>query len=109
MKTRIHATMGADQLAALAGVAAAANSVPALDAARMAQEAVRQEREQRDAQLEQDRRNQLGLLALQNDVNKVALASQAQLGAALASGGKCAHAPAERGAGPRCANCGAVL
>lgn len=109
MKTRIHATMGADQLAALAGVAAAANGIPAVDAARMAQEAVRQEREQRDAQLEQDRRNQRELLALQNDVNKAALAAQAQLGAALAGGGRCAHGPAERGAGERCATCGAAL
>jgi hypothetical protein len=109
MKTRIHATMGADQLAALAGVAAASNGVPALDAARMAQDAVRQEREQRDAQLEQDRRNQRELLAIQNDVNKAALASQAQLGAAIASRGQCAHGPAERGAGERCATCGAAL
>jgi hypothetical protein len=80
-----------------------------MDAARMAQEAVRQEREQRDAQLEQDRRNQRELLAIQNDVNKAALASQAQLGAAMASGGRCAHGPAERGAGERCATCGAAL
>ena len=80
MKTRVHADMSAEQLAALAGVVGAANT----DAWRLAQEQVEQERARRDAQEERERRHQLELLALQNDVNKTALASQAQLGAGVA-------------------------
>jgi uncharacterized protein (UPF0147 family) len=81
MKTRVHAGMSAEQLAALAGVVGAAN----VDAWRFAQEQVaEQERARRDAQEERERRHQLELLALQNDVNKTALASQAQLGAGVA-------------------------
>jgi hypothetical protein len=107
MKTRVHATMGADQLAALAAVAGAANNVPALEAARLVREALGQDREAREARLETERRHQLELLALQNDVNKAALATQAQVGAA--GRGQCAHGPDERGGGRFCAACGAAL
>jgi hypothetical protein len=109
MKTRVHAGMSAEQLAALAGVVGAAN----VDAWRLAQEQVEHERVRRDAQEERERRHQLELLALQNDVNKTALASQAQLGAgvagALAAAVKsCAHVSAHHG-DRFCAACGAAL
>jgi hypothetical protein len=118
MKTRVHAGMSAEQLAALAGVVGAANT----DAWRLAQAQVEQERVRRDAQEERERRHQLELLALQNDVNKTALASQAQLGAGVASGvaagvgsgmaaglaRACAHADAHQG-DRFCAACGAAL
>jgi len=113
MKTRVHAGMSAEQLAALAGVVGAANT----DAWRLAQEQVEQERARRDVQEERERRHQLALLALQNDVNKTALASQAQLGAGLAgslagalagAAQACRHADAH--AGDRyCGACGAAL
>jgi hypothetical protein len=99
MKTRVHATMSADQLAALAN----------LDAARMAQEQVQQERAQRDAQADRERRHQLDLLAMQNDVNKAALATQSQLGASLAAGSRCVHGHTARGEDKFCSACGAAL
>jgi hypothetical protein len=113
MKTRVHADMSAEQLAALAGVVGAANT----DAWRLAQEQVEQERVRRDAQEERARRHQLELLALQNDVNKTALASQAQLGAGVAGSMAGALAGAlnacrHQDAHPHdryCGACGAVL
>jgi hypothetical protein len=102
MKTRVQAGMGADQLAALAGVAP-------LDAARMAQERADQALAQRDAQVDRERRHQLDLLAIQNDVNKAALATQSQLGAALAGARACVHGHPARGAEQFCASCGAPL
>jgi hypothetical protein len=109
MKTRVHAGMSAEQLAALAGVVGAAN----VDAWRLAQEQVEQERARRDAQEERERGHQLALLALQNDVNKAALSTQAQLGAgvagALAAAARgCTHAAAHQG-DSFCAACGAAL
>jgi hypothetical protein len=117
MKTRVHAGMSAEQLAALAGVVGAGNA----DAWRLAREQtaeqVDQERARRDAQQERERRHQLELLALQNDVNKTALASQAQLGAAVAAPlagalagavAACAHAGARHG-DRFCGSCGAAL
>jgi hypothetical protein len=109
MKTRVHASMSAEQLAALAGVVGAANT----DAWRLAQEQVALARARRDAEEEGERRHQLALLALQNDVNKTALATQAQLGAgvagALAAAAKgCSHAAAHQG-DRFCAACGATL
>jgi hypothetical protein len=113
MKTRVHAGMSAEQLAALSGVVGAAN----VDAWRLAQEQVAQERVRRDAQEERERRHQLELLALQNDVNKTALASQAQLGAGVAGAlagsvagivAACSHASAHHG-DRFCAACGAAL
>jgi hypothetical protein len=111
MKTRLHAGMSAEQLAALAGVVGAGNS-GAAEALRLAEQRVEQERERREREVDKDRRHQLDLLALQNDVNKAALASQARLGAGLAqagsAGGACSHAHAA--AGDRfCGACGAPL
>ena len=108
LKARAQAGMGADQLAALASMAP-------LDAMRLAQEHVDRERERRDAEVERERRHQLELLALQNDVNKAALATQAQLGtglvagaAALAAGQPGRHADAQPG-DRYCGSCGAPL
>jgi NADH pyrophosphatase NudC (nudix superfamily) len=100
--------MSAEQLAALA-------SMSPQDALRLAEDHVARERERRDEELERERRHQLDLLALQNDVNKAALATQAQLGtgliagaAALAQGQACRHPDAQ--AGDRfCGSCGAPL
>jgi len=108
LKARTQAGMSAEQLAALA-------SLPPQEALRLAEEHVARERERRDAELERERRHQLDLLTLQNDVNKAALATQAQLGtgliagaAALAQGQACRHADAQ--AGDRfCGSCGAPL
>jgi hypothetical protein len=108
LKARTQAGMSAEQLAALA-------SLPPQEALRLAEEHVARERERRDAELERERRHQLDLLTLQNDVNKAALATQAQLGtgliagaAALAQGQACRHAGAQ--AGDRfCGSCGAPL
>jgi hypothetical protein len=113
MKTRVHAGMSAEQLAALAGMVGAANagSVPMSEALRLAQQQVEDERVRREREVDKDRRHQLDLLALQNDVNKAALASQAQLGASLAGSGKttvCTHAHAAA-ADRFCGACGAPL
>lgn len=95
LKARTQAGMSAEQLAALTS-------------SRRADEQVERERARRDAELERERRHQLELLALQNDVNKTALATQAQLGSALAAGAACRHAGAQ--AGDRfCGTCGAPL
>lgn len=82
LKTRVHATMDADQLAALAGVVAAGGAMSAVDCARLAQETLERERMRRELEVDKDRRHQLELLALQNDVNKAALAAQAQVAGA---------------------------
>ena len=82
LKTRVHAGMDADQLAALAGVVAAGGAMSAIDAARLAQETLERERVRRELEVDKDRRHQLDLLALQNDVNKTALNAQAQAVAA---------------------------
>jgi hypothetical protein len=120
MKARLHAGMGADQLAALAQVAYAVQT-PGVEAVRLAEARLEQERARRELEIDKDRRHQLDLLALQNDVNKTALDSQARLGAGVAAGlsghagtgagtgaGACAHAaaaPSDR----YCAACGAAL
>ena len=117
MKTRVHATMDAGQLAALAGVAAAGGAAGAIEAARMAQEAAQQESERREREVDKDRRHQVDLLALQNDVNKAALAAQAQVaagvGAALAGAvagvRRCAQGHPAREGDRYCASCGAAL
>jgi hypothetical protein len=109
LKTQVHAGMSPQQLAALSGVVAAANSVTPQEAARMAHEREQQERTRRDTEVDKDRRHQLDLVNLQNDVNKAALASQAQLGASLVQARLCANGHAG-GAGDRyCAQCGAAL
>ncbi|NHZ98675.1 hypothetical protein [Massilia sp. CCM 8734] len=87
MKTQVHASMTPHQLAALASVVAATYSVTPAEAARGAQERVERERALRDAEVDKDRRHQLDLLGMQNDVNKAALASQSGLGIGVAQGG----------------------
>jgi hypothetical protein len=109
LKARTQAGMSADQLAAVV-------SLSPQDALRLAQDEVERERARRDAELERERRHQLDLLALQNDVNKTALATQAQLGSSLVAGaaalaqgqGPCRHADAQPG-DRYCGSCGAPL
>jgi len=109
MKTQLHAGMSADQLGGLAQVEGSARE-PALDAMRQVQQQLEQERARREQDIDKDRRHQLDLLALQNDVNKTALASQARLGAGIAGAraGACAHEGAAR-ADRYCGSCGAPL
>jgi len=115
MTSQVHGAMSAQQLAALAAVVAASNGVTPQEAARLADERQQREAARRDVELDQDRRHQLGLLTLQNDVNKAALASQAQLGVgvgaapAAAAARQCANGHAASGAGRFCAQCGAAL
>ncbi len=118
LKTRVHAAMGADQLAALA----AGGALGTLDAARLAQEAIERERVRREVEIDKDRRHQLDLLALQNDMNKTALGAQAQVagtvGAAVAAAAiampasaqrACIHGHPVRGEDRFCGACGAPL
>jgi len=107
LKTRVHAGMGADQLAALAQVAAAQAGVTPQEAMRMAQDCARTERTQRDAEVDKDRRHQLDLLTIQNDVNKTALNAQAQLAAGLVR--RCAHGHPALAHEHSCGVCGAPL
>lgn len=122
MKTQVHAGMSPQQLAALAGVVGATNSVTPAEAARQAEERAQRERALRDAEVDKDRRHQLDLLTLQNDVNKAALSSQAALGTGVAAGKaevRYDHArpvprqcPNGHRAGPNdkfCAECGAPI
>ncbi|MFJ1466683.1 coiled-coil domain-containing protein [Massilia orientalis] len=95
LKARTQAGMSAEQLAALTS-------------SRLADEQVERERARRNDELERERRHQLELLALQNDVNKTALATQAQLGGALIAGAICRHAGAQPG-DRFCGTCGAPL
>ncbi len=107
LKTRVHAGMDANQLAALAQVAAAQVGVTPQDAQRMALDAMREERANRDAEVDKDRRHQLDLLTIQNDVNKTALTSQAQLAAGLIR--RCAHGHPALAHEQTCGVCGAPL
>ena len=119
LKTQVHAGMTPDQLAALSGVVAATNSVTPAQAAAAAQQQVEREQARRDAEMDKDRRHQLDLLGLQNDVNKAALSTQSELGIGVAGGAaRTAQAPAQRicpnghRAGPNdkfCAQCGAAI
>ena len=113
MKTRVHATMDAGQLASLAGVVAAGGELKALDAARLAQEAAEQERLRRDREVDKDRRHQIDLLTLQNDVNKTALGAQASVAGALVQAveeaRRCAQGHPARAGDRFCASCGAAL
>jgi hypothetical protein len=106
LKTQLHAGMSAQQLSALSGVVAATNSVTPAEAMRLATERALQERALRDADIDKDRRHQLDLLTLQNDVNKAALGSQAQLGVGVAQGRPLASAQASPASAPvrACAN-----
>jgi hypothetical protein len=121
LKTRVQADMSPDQLHGLAAVASAPNvaqDVATSAALELARGEVERERARHDAQLERERRHQLDLLAMQNDVNKAALASQAQVAAAVAAARPPAAGPATPAAcdhglaqqGDRyCGACGAPL
>jgi hypothetical protein len=119
MKTQIHAGMSPDQLAALAGVVGATNSVTPAQAAQQVQQQLEREQARRDAEVDKDRRHQLDLIKLQNDVNKAALAKQAELGAGVAQAGAQLRqqalpptCPNGHRAGPNdkfCAECGAAI
>jgi len=110
LKTRVHAGMDAGQLGALAGVVAAGGALSAMDAARLAQEALERERVRREIEVDKDRRHQLDLLALQNDVNKAALGAQSQVAAAAAGAARaCVHGHPVRGGDRFCGACGAPL
>lgn len=104
MKTRVHATMDAGQLAALAGVAGAGKLQPQ-ELASAAAALVREEQARRELEVDKDRRHQLDLLALQNDVNKAALASQAQVAGAR----QCVHGHPTRPEDRFCAACGSPV
>ncbi|CDG82642.1 SPFH domain-containing protein [Janthinobacterium agaricidamnosum] len=91
LKTQAHAGMSAQQIQALAALAAAEHSIAPADAIRMAHERVLEERAHMEAQADKDRRHQLDLLNLQNDVNKHALSAQAQLAAGVAQAGGVHH------------------
>ena len=107
MKTQAHAGMSAEQLQALAGVVAAENSISQLDALRLAQQSVSDERSRTDAQQDKDRQHQLDLLKLQNATHANALAAQSQLGIGVAQAGAPVHhhhAPAAVPAPRTCSN-----
>ena len=78
--------MSPEQLAALSGVVAATNSVTPIQAAASAQQQLEREQARRDAEVDKDRRHQLDLLGMQNDVNKAALSTQSELGIGVAGG-----------------------
>jgi hypothetical protein len=112
--------MSPEQLSALSGVVAATNSTTPGEAVRMAQIQVEREQARRGAEVDKDRRHQLDLLNLQNDVNKAALSTQSQLGIGVAGGaaGIARQAPSQRTcpnghrARPEdklCAQCGAAI
>jgi hypothetical protein len=88
MKTRVHATMDADQLAALAGV----NGEGRLTLAE-AQQLVREEQARRELEVDKDRRHQVELLA-----------TQARLVTR-----QCVHGHPARPEDRFCASCGAAL
>ncbi|MET3133288.1 ribosomal protein L37E [Oxalobacteraceae bacterium GrIS 1.11] len=91
MRTQVQAGMSAEQIHALAAVAAAENSIAPLDAIRMAHERVLEERAHMEAQADKDRRHQLDLIALQNQAHSHALSAQAQLGVGVAQAGATVH------------------
>jgi hypothetical protein len=110
LKTRVHAGMDAGQLTALAGVVAAGGALSAMDAARLAQEALERERVRREIEVDKDRRHQLDLLALQNDVNKAALSAQAQVATVVTRAARaCIHGHPVRVDDRFCGACGAPL
>jgi len=103
MKTRVHASMDAGQLAALAGVVGAGKL-----SAEQAADLVREEQARREREVDKDRRHQLDLMERQNDVNQAALTSQAAASQG-APARQCVHghraAPQDR----ICAACGSPL
>ncbi len=94
MKTRVHAGMDADQLAALATVSGAGKLTP-----EEALELVAREQARRDGEVDKDRRHQVELLAAQaSAVTGVAAAVR-----------QCAHGHAVREGERFCGACGAPL
>lgn len=104
LKTRVHASMDGDQLTALAGVAGVGKIDAAVADARVAAEQAR-----RELEVDKDRRHQLDLLAMQNDVNKSALTSQAALASGIASARQCVHGHPAQPEDRFCAACGSTL
>jgi hypothetical protein len=98
-----------------------------MDALRLAQQGVADERARTDAQQDKDRQHQLELLKLQNATHANALASQMQLGVGVAQAGAPVHhhhvpaqpaarvcvnghvVPADRADAKFCAECGVPL
>ena len=123
LKTQLQAGMSAEQIHALAALAAAENSVAPLDAMRMAQDSVAQERNYLEGQAERERRQQLDLINLQNAAHAHGLSAQAQLGMAVAQAlqpgaavaaapARCKNGHAQRAGHPEdkfCAACGVAL
>lgn len=123
LKVQLQAGMSAEQIHALAALAAAENSIAPLEAMRMAQDSVAQERGYLEGQFDRDRRQQLDLINLQNAAHAHGLSAQAQLGVAVAQalqpqpgGGsaplRCKNGHAQRAGHPEdkfCAACGAAL
>lgn len=96
MKTRVHATMDADQLNALAGLAGEGRlSLPE------AMQLVRDEQARRELEVDRDRRHQVELLAAQ--------AAVVQAGVAGMSMRRCAHGHPAREGERICAACGAAI
>lgn len=119
LKTQLQAGMSAEQIHALAALAAAENSIAPEQAMRMAQDGVAQERAWLEAQAERERRQQLDLIALQNVAHSHGLSAQAQLGVAVAQAvagtvpvRSCSNGHALRAGHPEdkfCAACGVAL
>ncbi|KAB8056527.1 hypothetical protein GCN74_23270 [Janthinobacterium sp. FT14W] len=122
LKVQLQAGMSAEQIHALAALAAAENSVAPLDALRMAQDSAAQERSYLEGQAERERRQQLDLINLQNAAHAHGLSAQAQLGVAVAQAlqpgaaavapARCKNGHAQRAGHPEdkfCAACGAAL
>ncbi|WP_317203805.1 hypothetical protein [Janthinobacterium sp.] len=103
LKTQVQAGMSAEQIHALAALAAAEHSIAPLEALRMAHERVLEERAHMEAQADKDRRHQLDLINLQNAAHNHALSAQAQLGVGVAQAGATVHHH-HAAAGPCCAN-----
>lgn len=104
LKTRVHASMDGEQLMALAGVAGVGKIDAAVAEARVAAEQAR-----RELEVDKDRRHQLDLLAMQNDVNKSALTSQAALASGMAAARQCVHGHPAQPEDRFCAACGSTL
>jgi len=96
---------------------AAGGALSAQEAARLAQEAAERERMRRDLEVDKDRRHQVDLLTLQNEVNAAALGAQARVAGSIAAAvagvaveeKRCAQGHPARAGDRFCASCGAAL
>ncbi|MBG6221348.1 MULTISPECIES: hypothetical protein [unclassified Janthinobacterium] len=122
LKAQLQAGMSAEQIHALAALAAAENSIAPQDAIRMAHDSVAQERSYLDGQFERERRQQLDLITLHNAAHAHGLSAQVQLGVAVAQALqpgaasaaplRCKNGHAQRVGHPEdqfCAACGVAL